>query len=146
MSPEVEAAFLVEAQALYAGFQDLYQRAGSVEDVRSYPSVGGNAYNEEEVAWFEATYEYLEGLLDDAERAKRMLPAKKQRRGGSATTSAAPAAPAAPSPPATAAPRTTQRAARADETEDDDEPLFATPGPRKRGCKARTQKEVDNFL
>ena len=44
-----------------------------VEDVRRYPPVGRNAYTEEEVAWFKATYEYLEGLLDDAERAKRML-------------------------------------------------------------------------
>jgi hypothetical protein len=138
MSPEVEAAFPVEAQALYAGFQDLYQRSVSVEDVRRYPSAGRNAYNEEEVACFKATYEYLlEGLLDDAERAKRMLPAKKQRRGGRAATSAAAAAPSAPSPPAAAAPRTTPRAGRADETEDDYAPLFATPGPRKRGRKAR---------
>jgi hypothetical protein len=134
MSPKV---FPVEAQALYAGFQDLYQRAVSVEDVRRYPSVGRNAYNEEEVAWFEATYEYLEGLVDDAERAKRMLPAKKQRRGGRAATSAPAPAPAAPSPPAAAAPRTTPRAALADETGGDDEPHFATPGPKKRGRKAR---------
>ena len=40
--------------------------------LRSYPSVDRNAYNEEEVLWFEATYDYLEGQLDDVERAKRM--------------------------------------------------------------------------
>ncbi len=39
-----------------------------------------------------ATYEYLEGLLDDAERAKSMLPVRKQLRGGRATASAAAAA------------------------------------------------------
>jgi hypothetical protein len=83
----------------------------SVKDVLSYSSVGSNAYNEEEVVWFEATYEYLEGLLDDTERAKRMLPARKQRLCGRAATSAAAAAPAAPSPPEAAALRTTPRAA-----------------------------------
>ncbi len=82
MSPEVEAAFPEQAQALYAGFQELYQHPATADDVRSYPSVGSNAYNEEEVLWFEATYDYLEAQLDDAERAKRMLPAKKQRRCG----------------------------------------------------------------
>ncbi len=43
-----------------AGFQELYQHPATVEDVRRYPSVGRNAYNEEEVRWFEATYDYLE--------------------------------------------------------------------------------------
>ena len=82
MSPEVEAAFPEQAQALYAGLQELYQHPATVDDVCRYPSVGRNAYNEEEVQWFEATYDYLEAQLDDAELAKRMLPAKKQRRGG----------------------------------------------------------------
>ncbi len=50
MSPEVKAVFPVEAQALNAEFQDLYQRAVSVEDVRRYLSVGRNVYNKEEVA------------------------------------------------------------------------------------------------
>jgi hypothetical protein len=81
MSPEVEAAFPEQAQALYAGSQVLYQHPATVDDVCRYPSVGRNAYNEEEVRWFEATYDYLEAQLDDAELAKRMLPAKKQRRG-----------------------------------------------------------------
>jgi hypothetical protein len=77
MSPEVEAAFPEQAQALYAGFQELqvYQHPATVDDVRRYPSVCRNAYNEEEVRWFEATYDYLEAQLDDAEleleRAKR---------------------------------------------------------------------------
>ncbi len=85
------------------------------------------------------TYEYLEGLLHDAERAKRMLPAKEHRRGGRAATSAAAAAaPAAPSP--------TPRAARADEMENDDEPLFATPGLNTWSQEARTQSEVDDFM
>ncbi len=67
MSPEVEAAFPVQAQALYAGFQELYQHPATVDDVRSYPSVGRNAYNEEEVRWFEAIYGYLKAQLDDAD-------------------------------------------------------------------------------
>jgi hypothetical protein len=90
-----------------------------------YPSVGYNA-----------TYDYLEGQLDDAERAKRMLPAKKQQRCGLSATSA-PSSPAVPSPAAAEGPRTTPRAARADDTEDDDEPIFATPGFKKRGRNAR---------
>ncbi len=118
MSPEVEAAFPEQAQALYAGFQEVYQHPAKVEDVRCYPSVGCNAYNEEEVQWFEATYDYLEGQLDDAELAKRMLPTKKQRRSGRSATSA-PAAPAVPSLAAAAGPRTTPRAARADDMEND---------------------------
>ena len=72
-----------------------YQHSAKVDDVRRYPSVGRNEYNDE-VRWFEATYDYLEAQLDDAERAKRMLPAKTQRRGGRSATSA-PAAPAVPS-------------------------------------------------
>jgi hypothetical protein len=81
MSLEVEAAFPEQAQALYAGFQELYQNPATVEDVHHSSSVGRNAYNEEEVLWFEATYDYLKGQLDDAKRAKHMLPAKKQRLG-----------------------------------------------------------------
>ncbi len=77
MSPEVEAAFPEQAQALYAGFQEPYQHPVTVDDVCSYPPVGRNACNEEEVQWSEATYDYLEAPLDDAELAKRMLPAKK---------------------------------------------------------------------
>ncbi len=49
MSPKVEAAFPEQAQALYAGFQELYQHPATVEDVCRYPSVGNNAYNKEEV-------------------------------------------------------------------------------------------------
>ncbi len=80
------------------------------------------------------TYDYLEAQLDDAELAKRILPAKKQRRGGRSATSA-PAAPAVPSP--AAGTRTTPRAACSDDMENDDAPVFATPGTRKRGRKAR---------
>ncbi len=92
--------------------------------------------NEEEVRWFEATYDYLEAQLDDAELAKRMLPAKKQRRGGRSATSA-PASPAVPSLAAAGGTRTTPRAACADDMEDDNAPVFATSGTRKRGHKAR---------
>ena len=99
MSPKVETAFPAQAQALFAGFQELYQHPATLKDVRRYPSVGRNAYNEEEVRWFEATHEFLEGRLDDAERAKRMLPAKKYRRAGRSAASASAAAPV-PSPAA----------------------------------------------
>ncbi len=44
MSPEMEAAFPDQAQAIYAGYQELYQRLVTVEDVRRYPTVGCNAY------------------------------------------------------------------------------------------------------
>ncbi len=73
----MEAVFPEQAQALYAGFQELYQHPATVKDVRCYSSVGRNAFKEEDGLWLEATYDYLEGQLDDAERAKRMLPAKK---------------------------------------------------------------------
>jgi hypothetical protein len=136
MSPEVETAFPDQAQALCAGFQEHYQHPATVEDVRRYPSVGRNAYNEDEVRWFEATYEYLEGRLDDAERAKRMLPAKKPRRAGRSAASA-PAAPPVPSPAAAAGTMKTSRAAPGNDTEDDDESVFVTPESRKRGRKAR---------
>jgi hypothetical protein len=129
-SPEVEATFLEQVQALYTGFQDVYQHPATVEDVRRCPSVGCNAYNKEEVQWFEATYGYLEGQLDNAEQAKRMLPAKKQQRGGRSATSA-PAASAVASTAAAAGPRTTPRAARADDMEDDSEPIFVTPVSKK---------------
>jgi hypothetical protein len=46
LSPEVEAAFPEQAQALYAGFQELYEHPATVEDVLSYQSVTPNAYNE----------------------------------------------------------------------------------------------------
>jgi hypothetical protein len=131
MSPEVETAFPDQAQALFAGFQEHYQHPATVEDVRRYPSVGRNAYKEDEVRWFEATYEYLEGRLDDAERAKRMLPPKKPRRAGRS------AAPSVPSPEAAAGPKKPSRAAPGNDTEDEDESVFVTPESRKRGRKAR---------
>lgn len=136
MSPEVETAYPEQAQALYAGFQELYQHPATVEDVRRYPSVGRNAYNEEEVRWIEATYEYLEGQLDDAERAKRMLPAKKLRRAGRSASSA-PTPSSVPSPAAAQGTKTNARALPAEDTEDDDEPIFVTPSSRKRGRKPR---------
>jgi hypothetical protein len=83
--------------------------------------------------WFEATNEYLEGRLDDAERAKRMLPAKTPRRAGRSAASA----PAAPPPVAAVGPMITSRAAPGNDTEDDDESVFVTPESRKRGRKTR---------
>ena len=97
MSPEMEDAFPDQAQALYAGYQELYQRPVTVEDVRRYPTVGPNAYTAEEASWCDATYTFLEGQLDDAERAKRMLPAKKRTTGRRAA------------PPAAAPPRRLRR-------------------------------------
>jgi hypothetical protein len=125
MSPEVKTAYPEQAQALYAGFQELYQHPVTVEDVRRYPSVGCNAYNQEE-----------EGQLDDAERAKRMLPAKKHRRAGRSASSA-PTPSSVPSPAAAAGKKTNARAVPAEDTEDDDEPLCVTPSTRKRGRKPR---------
>jgi hypothetical protein len=85
-----------EAQSSAAG-QELYQRPVTVEDVRRYPTVGPNAYTAEEASWCDATYTFLEGQLDDAERAKRMLPAKKRTTGRRAA------------PPAAAPPRRLRR-------------------------------------
>ena len=45
MSPEAEAAFLEQAQALFA---DLYQQPMTVDYVRRYPTVGCNAYTAKE--------------------------------------------------------------------------------------------------
>ena len=87
MSPEVEAAFPTEAQALYAGFQELFQRDVTCEDVRRYPTVGRGAYTTDEADWCNATYDFLEKQLDDVQRAKRNLPAKKRvRRTAAAAT------------------------------------------------------------
>ena len=80
MSPIVEAAFPEVAQTLEAGFQDFYGAPVTVEGVRRYPTVGRNAFTPEEESWFNSTYEYLESLLDDDERARRSLPPKKRVR------------------------------------------------------------------
>jgi hypothetical protein len=107
----------------------------TVEDVRRYPSVGRNAYTPEEVKWFNATYDFLEGQLDDTERAQRLLPAKKRPR--RAASAASPAAPAAPAPAAAAGKRKTTTPATAEDTEDEEETSLVTPISRKRGRKAR---------
>ena len=44
MSPEAEDSFPERAQALFAGFQDLYQHPVTVDDARRYPTAFGNAY------------------------------------------------------------------------------------------------------
>ena len=138
MSPAMEAAFPAEAQALYAGFQEQYEHPVTVEDVRRYPSVGRNAYTPEEVLWFNATYDFLEGELDDTERAKRLLPAKKRpKRAASAGPSPAAPGPAAPSPAAASGRRKRTIEATAEDTEDEEETLLVTPISRKRGRKPR---------
>ena len=138
MSPAMEAAFPAEAQALYAGFQEQYEHPVTVEDVRRYPSVGRNAYTPEEVLWFNATYDFLEGELDDTERAKRLLPAKKRpKRAASAGPSPAAPGPAAPSPAAASGQRKRTIEATAEDTEDEEETLLVTPISRKRGRKPR---------
>ena len=129
----MEAAFPAEAQALYAGFQEQYEHPVTVEDVRRYPSVGRNAYTPEEVLWFNATYDFLEGELDDTERAKRLLPAKKRPK---RAASAGPAAPG-PSPAAASGRRKRTIEATAEDTEDEEETLLVTPISRKRGRKPR---------
>ena len=140
MSPEVEVAFPKEAQAFYAGFRDTFQRDVTVEDVRRYPTIGRGAYTAEEVNWCDATFDFLEGRLDEMQRARRNLPAKKRaRRSASAAPAAATAAAAtaAPSPAAAAAPRSFAGRSTEDETEDDEDiPLFPKSA-KKRGRKAR---------
>ena len=135
MSPEAAAAFPDQAKALLAGFQDLYQHPTTVDDVHHYPSVGRNSYTAEEVKWLEATYEFLEGQLGVAKRAKRQetsqarsVRRRRRRRrrrpqhafsgGGGANEDNA-------------------RSACADDTEDEDEPSLVTPSSRKRGRKPR---------
>ena len=96
MSPIVEAAFPEVAVALEAGFQECYGAHVTVETVRRYPTVGSNAFTAEEASWFDSTYEYLEGLLDDKERERRCLPPKKRvrtPRGGDGGTGGAAAGP-----------------------------------------------------
>jgi hypothetical protein len=113
--------------------------SASCDSLRCAP-LSVNAYNEEEVRWFEVTYDYLEVQLDDAELAKRMLPAMKQRRGGRSATSA-PAAPAVPSPVAAAGTRTTPRAACA--TQRTTTCLFSRhPVPGREGAKQGRRFDV----
>ena len=71
MSPEVEDAFPKEAQALYAGFQDMFQRDVTVEDVRRYPTIGRGAYTADEADWCNATYDFLDEKLDEVAPALR---------------------------------------------------------------------------
>ena len=135
MSPAVEAAFPDAAQALYAGYQDLFSRPASVEDVRRYPTVGKNAYTAEEARWFEATYDFLESELNDVERAKRMLPPKnrpKTRGNAPAKTAARAAATVVPVPPSPVA-----TGSGTAETEDDEDLPICSASSRKRGRKAR---------
>ena len=71
MSPEVDAAFPTEAQALFAGFQELFQRDVTAEDVRRYPTVGRGAYTTDEADWCNATYDFLDEKLDEVAPALR---------------------------------------------------------------------------
>ena len=125
----------IQDQVLYAGYQELYQRPVTVEHVRRYPIVGRNAYTAEKGKWFDATYTFLAGQLDDAERAKRMLSAKKRAR-RAATPAAAPAAPA-PAAEAAHTPRKSTTAVENVDTEDEDEPSLVTQSTKKRGRNAR---------
>jgi hypothetical protein len=150
MSPEVEAAFPTEAQALFAGFQELFQRDVTAEDVRRYPTVGRGAYTTNEADWCNATYDFLEKQLDDVQRAKRNLPAKKRvRRSAAAAASAADAGGdgdgggggggggGGTAAAAAAAPRSSSMKAAGDATEDDDDQPIFTQKSKKRGRKPR---------
>ena len=140
MSPIVEAAFPEVAVTLEAGFQELYGAAVTVESVRRYPTVGPNAFTAEEASWFDSTYEYLEGLLDDKERERRSLPPKKRvwtPRGGDGGSPAGGAA-AGPGPRSARSSKSNADrpavAATASVLTDDDEdtPLFIHKSVKKR--------------
>ena len=64
----------------YLGFQETFGLDVTVEDVHRYPSVSKWAYTADEAKWCEATYNLLEGLLYDTQRARRNLPPKKRVR------------------------------------------------------------------
>ena len=132
MSDEIERLHTELASTLHAGYQIRFQRTPEATDLQRYPSIGANAYNEEEVRWCQATFDFLASSMDDEGRTKRNLPpARRRAPRGAAAAAAPPAARAAPS---------TKKGARAApppddgggeiETESDDE--GATRAGRKR--------------
>ena len=129
LSDKMEAAHPDVAAALHSGFQKVYERPVEMSDVRRYPTVGPNAYTDEEIKWCNATIDFLESELDDEGCAKRALaPQRRGRRGGAAAA----ASPAPPPPPPG---RSTKAADKepAIETEDDDDlPLIGRGGGRSK--------------
>jgi hypothetical protein len=100
MSDEMERLHPDVSCILHAGFQKQFVHAVDAADVQRPPSVGTSAFSPEEVKWCQATFDFLEGQLDEEGREKRNLPPKRRGRGaalcGAQQQGPAPPAPAMP--------------------------------------------------
>ncbi len=74
LSYELEHAHPEVAQTLNAGFQTLFERPVDFSDVCCFPSIGANAYNAEEITWYQATIEFLGDQLSEEGLLKRCMP------------------------------------------------------------------------
>jgi hypothetical protein len=124
---------------VHAGWQAHFKRPISAEDLDRMPTVGDNAYTDEEVAWCTETIRYLRGQLDDKGLIDRGLPV-----GGSRQTSRRAAAAADSEAAATAAtppPRGRERRVeqRTDETSSDSD-LGSSNAKGSGRSRARSQQ------
>ena len=130
MSDEMERLHPDVSRVLHAGFQKQFMHAVDAADMQRPPSVGTSSYTPEEVRWCQATFDFLEGQLDDDGRAKHNLPPKRRGRGPARGAAPRPA-PAPPAPPAPAE--------GPDDTENDDDTPLRSRRPAKRGRKSNSR-------
>ena len=130
MSDEMERLHPDVSRVLHAGFQKQFMHAVDAADMQRPPSVGTSSYTPEEVRWCQATFDFLEGQLDEDGRAKRNLPPKRRGRGPARGAAPRPA-PAPPAPPAPAE--------GPDDTENDDDTPLRSRRPAKRGRKSNSR-------
>ena len=64
---------------VHAGWQAHFKRPMSADDLDRMPTVGDNAYTDEEVVWCKETIRYVRGLLDNQELLGRGLPVSDLR-------------------------------------------------------------------
>jgi len=130
---------------VHAGWQAHFKRPIRAEDLDRMPTVGDNAYTDDEVVWCNETIRYLRGQLDDMGLTDRGLPVGESRRTSRrATTAAVAAAAVAAATAATAAtppPRGRERRVerRADETSSDSD-LESSNAKGSGRSRARTRQ------
>ncbi len=81
LSNDMDRAHPEVTSILNTGFQKLFQHPVNMTALPRHPSVGPNAYPAQEILWCNATIDHLENQLDDEGKAKRLLPAKRAKRG-----------------------------------------------------------------
>jgi hypothetical protein len=136
LSDELERAHPEVAQTLNAWFQTRLERPVDFSDLCRFPSIGANAYNAEEIAWCQATIEFLGDELSDEGRVKRGMPPKKRLRGRAASSSG-PVPPPPRSPAALRNPSTGRRRVTSADTEDEEDNAVLTEVAVRRGRQAR---------